>query len=126
MFEPLLNLAPISTECERVRQVVLNLVFNAADAIEKDGRITIRTFDNGDTISLIVTDTGPGIPQENLSRLVEPFFTTKDVGKRTGLGLFISYGIITSLGGRIAVASQIGQGFSFEVILPKKTVEKND
>ena len=109
------------THSGSIKQVALNLLRNAADAIEKDGRITVRTFDNGDSVSLIVTDTGKGIAEKNLPRLFEPFFTTKEVGKGTGLGLFISHGIVTSLGGKINVSSRLGQGSEFEVVLPKQS-----
>ena len=109
------------TDGEKIKQVLINLMRNAADAIVKDGRIALATFAERDTVSVIVTDTGPGISDENLSKLFIPFFTTKEVGKGTGLGLSISHGIVTSLGGRINVVSKIGEGTTFEIVLPKRT-----
>jgi signal transduction histidine kinase len=71
-----------------------------------------------DTAKIVVQDTGPGIPPENLDQLFEPFFTTKDVGEGTGLGLSIVYGIVEEHGGRIEVASPPGEGARFTLYLP--------
>ncbi len=111
------ELEPIQTDGEKIKQVLLNLIRNAADAIGKDGRITILTTRSATEISFIVSDTGSGISEENLKNIFLPFFTTKEVGKGTGLGLSISHGIVTSLGGRIGVTSQLGVGTSFEIAL---------
>ena len=72
------------------------------------------------------TDTGEGIPEENLSRIFEPFFTTKDVGKGTGLGLATSYGIIESHGGKIGVKSKVGEGTTFTIELPVRAENETD
>ena len=115
-----MKMSEIVTDGEKIRQVLINLVRNAADAIGKDGRITIQTFGDAQTASIIVTDTGKGIPKDDLAKIFQPFFTTKEVGKGTGLGLAISHGIVTSLGGTLTVASEVGVGTSFEIRLPRQ------
>ncbi len=114
------TLAPVHTDCDQLKQVLLNLIRNGADAIGKNGRITIHGDHSGEYLSLTVSDTGCGISQENIEQIFMPFFTTKDVGKGTGLGLSITHGIITALGGRIRVSSEPGQGTSFEIMIPRK------
>ena len=103
-----------------INQVMMNLVINAANAIERNGTITIRTRTRADdgAIVISVSDTGSGIPPENLKRIFDPFFTTKEVGKGTGLGLYISHGIVAKYNGDIAVESTPGQGTVFTVTLP--------
>jgi two-component system NtrC family sensor kinase len=102
-----------------LQQVLLNLVNNALDAMEKTGgRLSIHAGLEEDTLILEVSDTGPGIPKEDLPRLFDPFFTTKPVGKGTGLGLSICYGIIKRIGGGIRVDTQIGRGSTFRVTIP--------
>lgn len=103
---------------QQLNQVFMNLFVNAAHSIEKQGTITIRTWVDGDFIYMKFTDTGCGIPPENLSRIFEPFFTTKDVGKGTGLGLSISYDIIHNHHGNITVNSVVGVGTTFTIQLP--------
>lgn len=106
----------------QLNQVFMNLLMNAAQAIGDHGEVTISTWSNDDDICVSVNDTGKGIPPENLSKLFTPFFTTKPVGAGTGLGLSISYGIVQKHGGRIEVASEVGRGTTFTVILPRKGV----
>ncbi len=97
----------------------MNLLVNGAQAIEEKGEITIKTWSEGDTIFVSVTDSGCGISKENISRLFEPFFTTKDVGKGTGLGLSIAYDIVTKKhNGEFLVESEVGKGTSFTVKIP--------
>lgn len=108
-------------EClpSQINQVVMNLVVNAAQSIGAErGRITIRTGVDGDQVWIEVSDTGSGIPKENLSRIFDPFYTTKPVGQGTGLGLSVSYGIVQKHQGRIDVRSEIGRGTTFRVVLP--------
>ena len=105
----------------QLQQVIVNLVVNAEHALaEWDGerRITLATSRRDDTLLFRVSDTGPGIHAEHLSRVFNPFFTTKGVGKGTGLGLSISHGIVREHGGRITVESRPGAGALFTVELP--------
>jgi two-component system, NtrC family, sensor kinase len=102
-----------------MQQILLNLINNSVDAMEKKGgELTITTYSEGDGIGIKVSDNGPGIPEANLSRIFEPFFTTKPVGKGTGLGLSICYGIIQKMGGQIEVESVIDSGTTFHIRLP--------
>jgi signal transduction histidine kinase len=96
----------------------MNLLVNAAQAIEAHGKITIRTGQEGDNVWVEVIDTGAGIPPENIPRLFDPFFTTKPVGRGTGLGLSVSFKIVEKHQGRIEVQSEEGKGSTFRVILP--------
>jgi two-component system, NtrC family, sensor kinase len=102
----------------QLNQVFMNLLVNAAQALDHYGVITIRTGREGDWVWAEVADDGPGIKPEHLPRIFEPFFTTKPVGKGTGLGLSLSYGIVSQHGGRIEVDSTVGNGTRFRVWLP--------
>jgi two-component system NtrC family sensor kinase len=108
----------VVTDGNQLRQVFLNILKNAADAIQPPGRITITTASAGGEISVSVADTGQGIGAEEMGRIFVPFYTTKEVGKGTGLGLSVSLGIVRSLGGRILVESLPGRGSVFTVRLP--------
>jgi PAS domain S-box-containing protein len=103
---------------QQLNQVWMNLLVNAAHAITDKGQITVRSYQTNDDVFLEISDTGSGIPPENLKKIFEPFFTTKEVGKGTGLGLSLSYRIIERHGGSIEVQSQIGKGTVFRVRLP--------
>jgi signal transduction histidine kinase len=107
-------------ECipSQLNQVFMNLLINAAQAIDKHGRITVRTGQEDQKVWVEIQDTGRGIKPEHLSRIFDPFFTTKPVGKGTGLGLSLSYGIVNKHNGRIEVHSEEGQGTSFRIWLP--------
>jgi signal transduction histidine kinase len=113
------SLAPIWSDAYQIRQVLLNLLTNAIHAVNSEGTITIAVKDDGDSQEITVSDTGPGIPRENLAKIFEPFFSTKGPGQGTGLGLFVSRGIIEKLGGTIGVDSKIGHGACFSIRLPK-------
>ncbi len=105
----------------QLQQVVLNLLTNAEHALSGwsgEKRISVATKRRGDDLVISVSDTGPGVPAENLSRIFNPFFTTKPVGEGTGLGLSISDGIVREHGGRIRVDSRAGAGAIFEIELP--------
>jgi signal transduction histidine kinase len=112
---------PIECIPSQLNQVFMNLLINAAHAIHERGRITVRTRQDDDHVTVEVSDTGSGIPEENLGRIFEPFFTTKPVGKGTGLGLSLSYGIVQKHGGRIEVDSVVNEGTTFRVILPRQS-----
>ncbi|MGA9363726.1 MAG: PAS domain S-box protein [Bacteroidota bacterium] len=110
---------PLSIIPDQLAQVFLNILLNAADAIDgKEGRIIVRTTASDEKVYIIFQDTGRGIPEENLEKIFEPFFTTKAIGEGTGLGLWVSYGIIKNFNGDIKVASVVGKGTTFTVILP--------
>ena len=102
----------------KLQQVFLNLFLNARDAMPKGGWLTIVTREDGDQAVVEVADTGSGIPPEQLSRIYDPFFTTKEIGKGTGLGLSITYGIVQEHGGTITCDSAVGQGTRFTLSLP--------
>jgi signal transduction histidine kinase len=102
-----------------IRQAFINLLMNAVDAVGRDGAITIGLEDMGDRMVIMVSDNGKGIPKENLNRIFDPFFSTKSPGKGTGLGLFVTRGIIEKLGGTVEAESTIGQGSNFYITLPK-------
>jgi two-component system, NtrC family, sensor kinase len=119
------DLPPVSGNFQLLQQVIFDLITNAKWAIEKKsgkrgGDITINTkYDPASRqISILVTDTGIGITQENLTHIFEPFFTTKAIGEGTGLGLSIIYGIIKEHRGQISVESIAGQGAAFKILLP--------
>jgi two-component system NtrC family sensor kinase len=113
------ELPVIHSDAPQLRQVILNFLTNATHAIGKDGVITLTTrLKDSDAVELVISDTGCGIPAENLPKIFDPFFTTKAPGKGTGLGLSISHGIIQRLGGRIGVESQVGRGTEFRITLP--------
>jgi len=99
-------------------QVFMNLLVNAAHAIESHGTITIRTGQEGERVWFEVSDTGVGIPPENIPRVFDPFFTTKPVGIGTGLGLSVSFSIVAKHHGEIEVHSEVGKGTTFRVWLP--------
>ena len=105
---------------QQLNQVFLNLLINAAQAMEKQGNIIVRTWGNNDNIFVSIADTGKGMPEEVKQRIFEPFFTTKEAGKGTGLGLSISADIVRKHGGEITVESQAGVGTTFVVMLPVK------
>jgi hypothetical protein len=102
----------------KLQQVFLNLLLNARDAMPKGGWLSIVTRGGDQTATVEIGDTGSGIPAEQLSRIYDPFFTTKEIGKGTGLGLSITYGIVQEHGGNITCDSSLGQGTRFTLTLP--------
>jgi len=114
------DLPPVLGDARQLQQVCLNLVTNAAQAMGSrgGGMLTIVTRAEGRDAVLEVCDTGPGIPEDVRARIFEPFFTTKAEGEGTGLGLSVSYGIVGSHGGTIAVASSSAAGTTFRVTIP--------
>lgn len=116
-------------DADLIKQVILNILVNAEQAIEGSGRITVASrqmvephpkpgVDPLPMVEISITDTGCGIPEANLQRIFDPFFTSKEVGKGTGLGLSVSYGIVKAHGGKIKVESTLGVGSTFRVSLP--------
>jgi two-component system NtrC family sensor kinase len=117
------DIPTIVSDKGQLQQVFLNIVNNAVDAVGKDGVIEIWTdIKDEHTVTVLIKDTGPGIPQEILRHIFEPFYTTKEKGKGTGLGLSISYGIMQKLGGTILVRSEVNKGTAFTVEIPQKAV----
>jgi PAS domain S-box-containing protein len=111
----------------QLNQVFLNILVNAAHAIEEQGEIRIETRAEEGTVKISISDTGSGIAPENVKRIFDPFFTTKEVGKGTGLGLAIAYDIITNKhNGRIEVRSEVGKGSTFTIALPTKNKNNPD
>jgi len=108
------------TRCypQQMNQVFMNLLVNAANAIEKRGVITVRSWEENGYVCVTIADTGQGIPAEHLNRIFEPFFTTKEIGKGTGLGLSITDDIVKKHNGDITVRSEPGKGAAFTVRIP--------
>jgi two-component system NtrC family sensor kinase len=111
-------LPPVSCYAGQLNQVWMNLLINAAQAVGAAGEVKVSTSCEGDMVVVVVSDTGCGVPAEQISKIFDPFFTTKSVGEGTGLGLSISYGIIERHQGTITAASQPGAGTSFTVKIP--------
>ena len=112
---------------QQLNQVFMNLFVNAAQSIESQGTITIETrAPDAEHVEILISDTGAGIPDEIKNKIFDPFFTTKDVGKGTGLGLNLSYNIITRHGGEIEVESRFGEGTTFRIILKVNSGELID
>lgn len=122
------SIPPFLLDAGRMQQVFLNLLVNAGEAMPGGGHITIATSiakrpasapsGLGDEVRIVFRDNGQGIPPENLPKIFDPFFTSKEVGHGTGLGLAVSYGIIESHGGTIDVESILGEGTTFTITLP--------
>jgi two-component system NtrC family sensor kinase len=123
VFSP--DVPRIVADAGQLQQVFMNIIFNAAEAMDGAGTLTLRTsYDPArDEIAVAIADTGHGIKAEDKGRLFEPFFTTKDVGKGTGLGLAISYGIVQKHQGTIDVQSEAGRGAMFTIRLPRQINE---
>ena len=100
----------------QIQQVLVNLIKNALQAMTKGGTLTLQTGEGADGVWVSVADTGGGIPQEQINRIFEPFYTTKKKG--TGLGLMIVQRIVRAHGGRIELESQVGRGTTFRIWLP--------
>lgn len=118
------GLPGVSGNATELQQVFTNIIINAQKAMEKGGSITVTTrmkdvaAESDEAIEILFTDTGCGIPRENLAKIFDPFFTTRKVGEGTGLGLSLSHGIVKNHGGEIAVESTVGQGTTFTITLP--------
>lgn len=113
------RLPPIAADANRLKQVFINLVMNAFQAMEGGGSLLLRTSSSEERFASVqIADTGSGIPQKTLSRIFEPFYTTKKTAKGTGLGLFITKKIVESFSGTISVESSEGEGTCFTVTFP--------
>lgn len=108
----------VVADANQLSQVFVNLILNAVDAMSEGGTLTIRSAEGDEDVRIEFEDTGPGIPEENIKRVFDPFYTTKDKG--TGLGLSVSYGIIKRFGGEISVQNVPPKGARFTVTIPKK------
>ena len=117
------DLPPIDCYAGQLNQVWMNLLVNAAQAVTERGEVSISTKLDQSAVVVAISDTGSGIPEDQLSRIFDPFFTTKSVGEGTGLGLSISYGIIERHGGTISVESLVGTGTTFTVRIPVRENE---
>ena len=120
-YSPAPDLPVTMGDPHQLQQVFLNIINNAHQAMVSSGNsgnLAIKTFSQESTLFVEFIDTGPGIPNENITKIFDPFFTTKEVGKGTGLGLSLSYGIIRDHGGYIQVCSQVRKGTTFTVELP--------
>ena len=119
------DVPPIECFASQLNQVFMNLMINAAHAIDDHGLITIRTGHDAENVWVEVEDSGKGIKPEHMDRIFDPFFTTKPVGQGTGLGLSLSYGIVHKHGGHIEVKSELGKGSTFRVVLPRNAGDGN-
>jgi CheY-like chemotaxis protein len=118
----------VHADAARLAQVFINLLINAVQALDESkaasNRVEVRTSTTGEGWAVVeIRDTGYGIPPENMSRIFDPFFSTKPIGSGSGLGLSICHGIVSALGGRIEVESELGRGSSFRVVLPPDRTE---
>ncbi len=118
------NLPPVALDVNQIKQVFLNIITNALQAMPQGGELEVGTdcrrqaIDGVDCVAVRFRDTGTGISAENLPRIFDPFFTTKKPGQGTGLGLSISHGIVEKHGGKIEIESEVGRGSTFTVLLP--------
>jgi two-component system, NtrC family, sensor kinase len=112
------ELPPVLGSTNKLQQVFLNLFLNARDAMPSGGMVEVRTAAHNGSVEVEITDTGSGIPRENLHRIFDPFFTTKSSGRGTGLGLSVSYGIVKEHAGKVDVRSTPGKGTSFRLEFP--------
>jgi two-component system NtrC family sensor kinase len=103
----------------QLRQVFLNMISNARDAMPDGGTLTVRTLSSQKNINVDIVDTGVGIREEHLDKIFEAFFTTKEATRGVGLGLSVCYGFVKEHGGDIKVSSKRGEGTTFTIILPK-------
>jgi two-component system NtrC family sensor kinase len=114
------DLPKIMIDVGQIQQVFINILLNAIEAMPQGGTLTVSSGIENEMAAVRFTDTGIGIPQENLPKILDPFFTTKKQGKGTGLGLSVSYGIIERHRGKLEVRSKLGKGTTFTVKLPIK------
>ena len=124
VLQQLGELPAIACAPSQINQVLLNLLNNAAQAIDGFGRILVKTWAEADDVLISIEDSGRGMSAEVQKRIFDPFFTTKAVGEGTGLGLSISFKIIQDHGGTIRVASVLGRGTRFVLRLPRRQADE--
>ena len=118
------NIPKLYLVADQIQQVFINILLNAVDSIlddknlSKPKQIWVRSSINENMVNIELEDTGHGIPEENIEKIFEPFYTTKEEGRGTGLGLWVSYGILKSLQGDLIVDSVNGKGTKFTIKLP--------
>jgi len=119
------HLPPILGDANQLQQVFTNIILNAYQAMPEGGRLTITTRLDKEHVDIVFADTGVGIPAGDVKRIFDPFYTTKEVGQGTGLGLSVSYGIVKSHGGTIEAESREHEGSTFTVKLPRCEAESD-
>jgi signal transduction histidine kinase len=119
------NLQEMTADASQLKQVLVNLVVNAIQAMPNGGQLMVATRAGRSSVTLVVEDTGIGMTEEIREKIFLPFFTTKDVSEGTGLGLSVVHGIVNAHGGSIGVESQYDQGTRFEICLPTDDFQDN-
>ncbi len=117
-IETCADVSAVSGDSGQLQQAIIALATNAVDAMPNGGVLKISCRKEGGNVLVEVSDTGVGIPAENIAKIFEPFFTTKEVGRGTGLGLAVCYGILTEHGGSLDVQSTVGVGTTFTIAIP--------
>ena len=112
------DLPPAAASGNKIKQVVINLVMNAIQAMASGGTLLVQAGQEDDRAVITIADTGPGIPPELLPHIFEPFFTTKGPGEGTGLGLYVSSCLMEAMQGQLKVSSTVGEGTTFKVLIP--------
>ncbi|MFV0387788.1 MAG: two-component system sensor histidine kinase NtrB [Pyrinomonadaceae bacterium] len=115
------SLPLIHADVGQIQQAIIALSTNAIDAMPSGGTVTFRAYSENRQVVIEISDTGTGIEPKDLSKIFEPFFTTKDFGRGTGLGLAVTYGIVTDHNGKLSVRSKLGEGSTFLMYLPIET-----
>jgi two-component system NtrC family sensor kinase len=114
------DLPMLVCDIQQLNHIFMNIILNAAQAMDGKGKLSLKTYQvpNSEKVAIEISDTGPGIPEENLPHIFDPFFTTKEEGKGTGLGLSLVYNIVENHGGQITTQSAVGEGTTFTIELP--------
>ncbi len=120
------DLDPLRCLPQQLNQVFMNILVNASHAIEKQGTVSIRTWQDGDNQYVSIRDNGSGIAEDDREKIFEPFFTTKEVGEGTGLGMSISYDIVKKHGGEIKLESELGVGTTFTLVFPRGGISEEE
>lgn len=122
------SLPLLTIDIQQLNHLFMNIILNAAEAMEGKGTLRVRSYLKADKewVCIEISDTGPGIPEENLPRIFEPFFTTKEEGKGTGLGLSLGYRIVETHGGSISASSRLGEGTTFHIEFPINQAENGE